>query len=141
MPRPSLVISLLGLFLQPNGAASAGTAKAPHANVEYSGITEVQAGTIANTLSAARQVYLNRYGFDMPETIRCTVTCGPKETTRLYNDGGDRVVLTIPSQAKLAAPPKSGTFSLYGLCHEVGHLAMYRVLKDRDWMTGAAAEG
>jgi hypothetical protein len=140
MLRPLLAISLVLLSMPPN-ATLAATAKAPHVEVEYSGITDAQAGSIANTLSAARQVYVDRYGFDMPETIRGSVTCGPKETTRLYNDGADRVVLTIPSQANLAASNKSGTFNLYGLCHEVGHLAMYRVLKDRDWMTGAAAEG
>ena len=50
-------------------------------------------------------------------------------------------LLSTPSKDTLAPPQKSGTFTLYGLCHEIGHIAMYRPLKQRDWMTTAAAEG
>ena len=40
----------------------------------------------------------------------------------------------MPSEDKLAKPSTSGVFNLCGLCHELGHMAMYRVLKDRGWM-------
>jgi hypothetical protein len=35
----------------------------------------------------------------------------------------------------------SGIFTLYGLAHELGHLAMYRALRHRDWLSSDAAEG
>ena len=39
------------------------------------------------TRSAARDVYEQHFGFDMPELIRCTVECGPDKGSRLYTDG------------------------------------------------------
>lgn len=49
--------------------------------------------------------------------------------------------LTVRSERNLRKPSASGIFHIYGLCHEVGHLAMYLPIKDRSWMTIAAAEG
>src|SRR5205807_1519353 len=60
---------------------------------------------------------------------------------RLFNDGRDYIVLSVKSPNALARPQRSGTFLLYGLCHELGHVAMYRILTDRDWLTTAGAEG
>jgi hypothetical protein len=114
---------------------------APHVQVNYNGIEPAQAEAIAQTLSAARSVYVDDFSFDMPETITAEVTCGPGNPTKLYTDGNDRVFLSMPSKAKLAPPQKSGTFIIYGLCHELGHMAMYRTLKQRDWLSSAAAEG
>ena len=138
MRSPILTAIALLVTISP---ARGEVATAPHVRVEYAGVTAVQAQAIADTLSAAHQVYVQHFGFDMPGEIRCTVECGPGKQTRLFTDGNDRVFLSVPSADKLARPAKSGTFNLYGLCHELGHVAMYRVLKDRDWMTTAAAEG
>src|SRR5688572_15097892 len=135
----SVVLLALATFLpSPAGAAEV---SAPHVTVSYDGISEVQANAIAQTLSAAREVYEKHFGFDMPDEIRCTVECGPGKVGRLYTDGEDRVFLSMPSADKLLRPGKSGQFTLYGLCHELGHVAMYRIVKDRAWMTTAAAEG
>jgi hypothetical protein len=122
-------------------AAAAAEVSAPHVEVTYAGVSEDQATAVAETLSAAREVYAKRFGFDMPERIRCTIECGDGRPSRLYTDGEDRVFLSLPSADKLRRPARSGTFTLYGLCHELGHVAMYRVLKSRPWMTSAAAEG
>jgi hypothetical protein len=122
-------------------AASAAEVSAPHVKVTYEGVSEQQAKAVAETLSAAREVYVKRFGFDMPEQIRCMVECGAGKPSRLYTDGEDRVFLSLPSPDKLQRPARSGTFTLYGLCHELGHVAMYRVLKSRPWMTTGAAEG
>src|SRR5215213_10288903 len=131
-------VASLTLALQ---ASAAQTAEAPNVRVSYEGIDAKQATAIAQTLSAAREIYIRDFGFDMPETIVCTVACGPKETSRLYTDGNDRVFLSLSSKDKLAKPGVSGVFNLYGLCHELGHVAMYRILKDRDWITVGGAEG
>src|SRR4051794_3077220 len=118
------------------------TADAPHVRVTYDGIEATQADAIAQTLSAAREVYVRDFGFDMPETVVCSVACGPGEPVRLYNDGNDRLFLSLPSKDKLAKPSVSGVSNLYGLCHELGHIAMYRLLADRDWLSGGGgAEG
>lgn len=117
------------------------TARAPNVEVKYDGISEKQATAIAQTVSAARKVYVEEFGFDMPETILYTVTAKAGQPTRLYNDGLDRLNLSISNAAMLDRPQKSAVFNLYGMCHELGHLAMYRLLKEHDWLSGAGAEG
>src|SRR4051812_6402068 len=72
------------------------TADAPHVRVSYDGIDANQADAIARTLSAAREAYVRDFGFDMPETVVCSVACGPGEPVRLYNDGNDRLFLSLP---------------------------------------------
>lgn len=105
------------------------TADAAHVRVSYDGIDANQADAIAQTLSAAREAYVRDFGFDMPETNVCFVTCGPGEPVRLYNDGNDRPFLSLPSKDKLAKSSVFGVSNLYGLCHELGHIAMYRLLR------------
>lgn len=129
------------LLLTPITPARAAEVSAPNVRVVYEGITEQRAKAIADTLSAAHKVYVDHFGFAMPDRIHCTVECGEGKVSRLFTDGEDRVFLSMPTPDKLLRPGKSGTFNLYGLCHEVGHIAMYRILKDRGWMTTAAAEG
>jgi hypothetical protein len=60
---------------------------------------------------------------------------------RLFNDGNDHIFLTIRSQDNLLKPKTSGVYNIYGFCHEVGHMAMYRLIQNHDWLTGEAAEG
>ena len=132
-------VVLVGLMAP--GARAAEVVQTPHVEVRYSGIPEGHAKAVADVLSAAREAYSSEFGLALPETVRASVECGPGKATRLFTDGDDRVFLTIPSPDKLLRPARSGTFVVYGLCHELGHVGMYRVLKDRDWMTTAAAEG
>ncbi|MCG3130862.1 MAG: hypothetical protein FLDDKLPJ_01635 [Phycisphaerae bacterium] len=122
-------------------AQSSSTAVAPHVRVEYRGLSSSQAQAIADTLSAAWTVYRDEFGFDMPGTVHVDAAIDRQASSRLYTDGNDRVYLTLPDASKLNRPEVSGVYHVYGLCHELGHVAMYRVLKKRDWMTTAAAEG
>ena len=121
--------------------ARAETLSVPGAKVSYERLSGEQAKSLAETVAAARVIYANDFDFDMPQTVTMTVACGPGNPTRLFNDGRDRINLSIASSEALARPAKSGVFHLYGLCHELGHVAMYRVLKDRDWLNVAGAEG
>lgn len=110
-------------------------------NVSYSGISRPYAEAIGRTVAAARSIAVEKFGFDMPKTITVNVTADPAGTVRLFNDGADRFSLSVRSESDLRKPSSTGVFHLYGLCHEVGHLAMYRPIRDHGWMTGAAAEG
>lgn len=123
------------------GPVAAEVVKVGHAEVTYEGIDKPQAEALAKTMDAAWKVYTEEFGFKMPNRVIGTVECGPGKPTRLYTDGEDRLFLSLSSKAKLAKPASSGVFNLYGMCHEMGHMVMYRTLKDRDWMTSAAAEG
>jgi len=86
-------------------------------------------------------VAIEQFGFDMPEVIQVSVVASPTSSTRLFNDGEDHINLTVPSEEKLLRPAVTGTFHLYGFCHEVGHMAMYRVIHQRRWLSSAGAEG
>jgi hypothetical protein len=136
-----MVVFCWAVAVGAEAAAANTTATAPHVRVTYEGISEKQAQAIADVVSAARESYTGEFGADMPETLLCTVRCGAANEMRLFNDGKDSISLSMPTAQKLAPPAQSGAFVLYGLCHELGHLAMYRTLKDRDWLTGAGAEG
>jgi hypothetical protein len=139
-PR-AFVGSVVSVTLFLTMSVGAEVTNAPNVTVNHTGVDAAQADSIARTLSAARAVYVDDFGFDMPQTITATVTAGPGQPTRLFTDGHDRVFLSLPDKSKLAKPQTSGTFNLYGMCHELGHMAMYRELKDRDWLSTAGAEG
>jgi len=137
MRRAGLVLAfLLATFL-----ASAAEEKTDGALVSYEGIAAPYARAIARVVASARAVAVERFGMDMPDTIEVRVSVEPKGRPSLFNDGHDRFFLTVRSENDLRRPAESGIFTLYGLCHEVGHLAMYRVLRDHSWLTTAAAEG
>lgn len=109
--------------------------------VRYEGIEPDQAESIAQVVGAARAAAETRYGFDLPETIIVEVRTDARNRPRLFTDGNDRLFLSVRRAADLRRPSESGIFHLYGLCHEIGHLAMYRTIKQHDWLTSAAAEG
>jgi len=116
------------------------TYRTDHVVISYSsGIGEQYAQAIARTVETARAVALEQFGFDMPEIVAVQVRHG--KHVRLFNDGDDRLFLTVRSDADLRKPSDNGIFHVYGLCHEIGHLAMYRVIRDHSWMTTEAAEG
>jgi len=111
-----------------------------HVKTEYSGIEARWAQAMTDTLEAARTIYIRDFGFDMPDTVRFDIQCDPKLKTELYTDGKDSVFLRVSSPDKLARPQISGVFNLYGMCHELGHMAMYRVLTKHDWLKSEALE-
>ena len=122
-------------------AAAENTYKADRVTVTYSGIGEPYAAALGRTASDARAIAANDFGFDMPEAITVGVACAPEQNSRLWTDGRNHFQLTAPSEKDLRKPAESGIFHLYGMCHEVGHLAQYRLVARHDWMTTAAAEG
>ncbi len=136
----SALVLLIALAVLASPAWSDETT-APHVKVSYTGIDAKQATALAETASAAWKIYTSDFGFDLPETVLVEVTCGPNEATKLFTDGQEHLYLSLPSKDKLDKPAKSGVFNLYGVCHELGHMVMYRVLKQREWMSSPAAEG
>jgi hypothetical protein len=115
--------------------------KGEHVQVTYSGVGEAYAIAIGRTAEAARSLAAGDFGFDMPDGLSIHVTCAADQRSRLWTDGRDHFELTVPSETDLRKPAESGIFHLYGMCHEVGHLAQYRLVAKHDWMTTAAAEG
>ncbi len=122
-------------------AAPKNVKRLAHVEIKSAGISDAYADAIARTVEAARAVAIEQLGFGMPETIRVSAVANPGRGTRLFTDGNDQINLVVPSEDKLRRPAVTGTFHLYGLCHEIGHLAMYRVIHQRPWLSSPAAEG
>ena len=133
---PAVLFSVLAF--SPSLAADADT---PHVEVSAKGFPDAYQAAVARTIESARQVCIDQYGFDMPEVIHLNADLGPKNTVRLFNDGADRFSLSVKTEQNLKRPKTSGIFHIYGLCHEVAHLAMYRPIRDHSWLTTAGAEG
>ncbi|MAT68139.1 MAG: hypothetical protein CMJ58_01300 [Planctomycetaceae bacterium] len=138
-------LALLAIATLPWGGVQRTVARetvvADGVEVRYSGLTQQQAESIARTVSSARAICVEKFRFDMPATIAVDAAVNSAAPVRLFNDGADHFSLSVHDAASLRRPQASGTFHLYGLCHEVAHLAMYRPIQQRRWMTTAAAEG
>ena len=139
LPIAFAVTTLFGLLTL--DAVAEQIYRSDHVVVRYDGIDAAYARAIADAVDGARSVAVASFGCDMPETVHVTVTADPKGRTRLFNDGQDRLSLTVESQRDLHKPEVSGIFTIYGFCHEIGHLAMYRPIRDHGWMTSHGAEG
>jgi hypothetical protein len=131
----------LGLCISLLASAQEQTHKTDHVLVRYTGIELQHAQSIARVVEAARKHAIDKFGFDLPDVVNVIVDCDPKHRNHLETDGRDRITLLIPSIDALRRSSQTGIFHLYGMCHELGHMAMYRAIPRHDWMTGAAAEG
>lgn len=96
------------------------------AEVDYILIKPEYAKAILAIASEARKIYADRFGFDMPDVVTVHINKGH---TQLYTDGQSQMFLTVSSNDALLPPDKSGVFNIYGICHELGHVAMYRSIK------------
>lgn len=132
----ALALPIAAVFAQQGGTEN--TYTTGNVVVRYSGIPEECAVAFAKTTEAACAAAL-AVGADMPQTITVYIDTG--DSSRLFMDGEKSLHLTVKSEADFRKPRESGVFMIYGVCHEIAHLAMYRPIKERMWMTTAAAEG
>ncbi len=141
MCKLTCVISLAALLTFPLLAHAEQLHRADHAVVRYTGIEPDQAKAVAGVVETSRQLAVDRYSFGMPETITVTIDVAPRNKVRLFTDGNDRLNLSLRSADQLRPPEESGIFNLYGMCHELGHIAMYRAIPQHGWLNTAGAEG
>ncbi len=95
----------------------------------------------AAILSEARREYENTFGFSLPETIVFEAKREPRKNVSLWTDGSSHIFLTVSSEHQLAPSPKSGIFNIYGICHELGHIVMYRGMKNQVGLPDGVGEG
>jgi len=115
--------------------------KKPGVIVRTTRIDEAYGQAFAAILSEARREYENIFGFSLPETIVLEARREPKRNVRLWTDGNSHMFLTISSQRQLAPSPRSGIFNIYGMCHELGHIVMYRGMKNQVGLPDGVGEG
>jgi hypothetical protein len=118
MARFLVVLALLGFIA--NNVEGAEIA-APHVRLSYEGIAESQARSIVDTIAEAWEILHEEFGMPLPDVIKVTVSAG-KVKTKL-SCGGESIVLELKSSSDLDPPQRSRVFNLYGMCHELGHIA------------------
>jgi hypothetical protein len=141
MKRSTLLAAAVCVALASPAAAE--TLKSDHVVVTYAKVDKAYAKAIARIVETARSTAIEKFGFDMPAIINVSVTAAPAANVRLWTNGRDGIFLTVRSQRDLRKPEVSGIYNVYGMCHEVGHIAMYRLTLGGPppWMAGDAAEG
>jgi Tol biopolymer transport system component len=115
--------------------------KKPGVVVEITWIDKTYGEAFANILFEARREYEQTFGLSLPETLTLQAQRQPQGTTKLWTDGEAYLFLTVESKEKLAPPARSGVFSVYGLCHELGHIAMYRRMRNFVGLPDGVGEG
>jgi hypothetical protein len=140
-PHKSTRLATMMLILGGTAFAAEQSYRADHVAATGRNFPPAYANAICRTAAAARAVTVEQFGFDMPETIQIDLVCDPSQSVRLFNDGKDHIYLTVKSEKDLLKPDQSHIFQIYGICHEIGHLAMYRVVRNHSWLTTAGAEG
>ena len=148
----ALATSGFKLLSQPPGTNSNPTSSSvtssqilqlPTVRVTYSGISATWARRLARVLAVARASAKEHFGFDMPDEISLSVTVAAGREYKLYNDMRDQVTYNLRSEADLAGFESQHWYFLYGMSHEVAHLAMYRSFNPRfkrGWLNWDAQE-
>lgn len=111
--------------------------------VKVTGIDRAYGEAFASILSEARNNYEEVFGLPMPDTVILEVKKEVRGLGRpeLYTDGKSTIFLVIESEQHLATPFNKGPYNIYGMCHELGHIAMYHKMGNTIGLHEAVAEG
>ena len=109
--------------------------------VRYANVDRAYAEAIGKIIETALAGYDTIYGLQMPERIQVRVSLSPQQRLRLWTDGDTAIFLELSSERQLAPPAESGVFNVYGFCHELGHMALYRRMKTLMGLPDGVAEG
>jgi hypothetical protein len=109
--------------------------------VTYANVDPAYAEAIAKICDTALAGYEGIYGLKMPERVRVRVSLDPKQRLALWTDGDISISLELSNEAQLLPPAVSGVFNVYGFCHELGHMAIYRRMSSLMGMPEGLGEG
>ncbi len=89
--------------------------------------TEVEEYVLASikVLELVRELAIKN-GFDLPDKIKFNVIHSDRNVTWFDKKGLDKLTWEYTSLDNFLPPLKSKKKNIYGLCHEIGHLCMYR---------------
>jgi len=109
--------------------------------VSYAGVDPAYAKAIARICDTALAGYDTVYGLQMPEGIQVRVSLSPQQRLRLWTDGDSTIFFELSGKRQLAPPAQSGVFNVYGFCHELGHIAIYRRMSSMMGLPDGVGEG
>jgi len=99
-----------------------------HCAVEYTPSLEAYARAFAVITDEAWEAYAELFSLPLPEPLRIYISLLPEKGehyAHLFTDGKESFMLGVGSEKKLFAPENGGSYNIYGICHEMGHIAMY----------------
>ncbi len=108
------------------------------ARVVFTDVRPSYAKALVTVAGEARRIYSRKYGFDMPDSVSLMIRKRKDQKPSLWTDGESTMTLTINSGVGLLPPLLSGTYNIYGMCHELGHMAMYRKVEHVGLPSGVA---
>jgi hypothetical protein len=111
----------------------------PRVTVSYARFEEKYAKALGRILEEALKVY-ESHGFKMPQKATLEAEIDPS-ATQLWTDGESHMYLHLKSRELLAPASRTGVFNIYGMCHELGHIAMYRNLESLMGLPQGVGEG
>jgi hypothetical protein len=111
----------------------------PRVTVRYAGFDEKHAEAFGKILEEALKVY-ESHGFKMPRKATLEARIDPS-STELWTDGESQMFLHLKSKELLAPSTRTGVFNIYGVCHELGHIAMYRSMENLMGLPQGVGEG
>lgn len=115
-----LVFWLLWLL---TGTLASGICGDRHVVVVNDGVEAAYAKAIENLVETAWVGYTTDLGLSLPDRITVNLKLDPNAVkTPFSTDTKDQIYAPIASMKELR--PKSGVNHLYGLCHEMGHIAL-----------------
>ncbi len=115
-----------------------------HSAVDYPSSLAPYARSFVKITDAAWEAYRDAYGLALAEPIRIHLSLQPDKGrghAQLWTDGSQDMNLVIGSEAMLKAPATSGLHNVYGMCHEMGHMAIYRRMRTVSGMPDGIGEG
>lgn len=115
------------------------TVEMPRVTVRFARFDQKYAEAFARILSAAVADY-ERMGFKMPERVTLEAYIDPQQTG-LWTDGASALNLRLRSKSLLAPSTRTGVFNIYGMCHELGHVAMYPGLSNMMGLPAGVGQG
>ena len=99
-----------------------------HLRVSYPKALEAYAKALLKIGDAAWDAYRELYGLVLPEPIELQIRLVPEKGegfAALWTDGQKSIFLEVGSEKPLLSPTKGGAHNVYGICHELGHIAIY----------------
>ncbi len=153
--RPETGMSLLAevrdVQLMPLGDAlfelPAPTAKelqGKHFHATYPKPLEPYAKALVQIGDVAWEAYQDLYGLPLPEPILLEIRLRPDQGERfasLWTDGQQHIFLEVGSEKPLLSPTKEGAHNVYGICHELAHIAFYHRMREVAGIPEGVAEG
>ena len=111
----------------------------PRVTVRYARFDRKYAEALGKILGQALKVY-ESLGFKMPLKVTLEAQIDPSRT-QLWTDGESQMFLLLKSKESLAPATRTGVYNIYGMCHELGHIAMYRNLGSLLGLPAGIGEG